>query len=338
MKAVYFDQPGGPENLYLKELPTPQPKDGEVLINVFATALNRADLLQRKGMYPPPKGESEVLELEATGTVVGHGHGCKGIVSLGSSVMVLLAGGGYGEYVTAPEEQLMTVPSHMIFCQAAAIPEAWLTAYQLLHFGAKVQKGDVVLIHAGASGVGTAVIQLTLLAGAVPIVTAGTPEKLRICAELGAAAGFNYKEEDFLERATEFTRDKGVDIILDCVGGSYWEKNVKCLAMDGRWVLYGLMVPSDVRGDILKELLFKDKRGSIRTSLLRLRSLKHKEELVKAFTADVLPHFEPEGLLQPIIDCIFPMDKIADAHRRMECNRNIGKIIIEVKKERSSQP
>uniref|UniRef100_UPI00398F3A8D quinone oxidoreductase PIG3 n=1 Tax=Pristiophorus japonicus TaxID=55135 RepID=UPI00398F3A8D len=334
MKVVYFDQPGGPENLYIKEVPRPEPKDREVLIKVFATALNRSDLLQREQIYPSANVENEVLGLEAAGTVVSLGPGCTGNFSVGARVMALLAGGGYGEYVITPEDQLMPVPSHMTFSQATAIPEAWLTAYQLLHLVAKVHKGETVLIHAGASGVGTAAIQLIQLAEAIPIVTAGADEKLHLCAELGTAAAFNYKEENFSEKVLLFTGGKGVNVILDCIGGSYWEKNVKCLAADGRWVLYGLLGACDVHGDILKQLLFK--RGSLLTSLLRSRSLKYKAELVRAFTENVMPHFVPEGKLRPIIDSTFPMEKIADAHRYMESNRNRGKIIIEVRKEETS--
>ncbi|XP_078397413.1 quinone oxidoreductase PIG3 [Cetorhinus maximus] len=334
MKVVYFDQPGGPENLYIKEVPRPEPKDGEVLMKVFATALNRSDLLQRRQKNPSAKVKNEVLGLEAAGTVASIGPGCKGIFSVGARVMALLAGGGYGEYVVTPEDQLMSIPSHMTFSQATAIPEAWLTAYQLLHLVAKVHKGEIVLIHAGASGVGTAAIQLTQLAEAIPIVTAGSPEKMQLCKEFGAAAAFNYKVEDFSEKVLQFTGGTGVNVILDCIGGSCWEKNVKCLAVDGRWVLYGLLGASDVHGNILEQLMFK--RGSLLTTLLRPRPLKYKAELVRAFTENVIPHIVPEGKLRPVIDSTFPMEKIADAHRYMENNRNKGKIIIEVRKEKPS--
>ncbi|XP_006000097.1 quinone oxidoreductase PIG3 [Latimeria chalumnae] len=329
MLGVYFDEPGGPENLYIKEVTKPQPREGEVLIKIYASALNRADLLQRIGKYPPPKGVSQILGLEAAGVVVDFGPDCKRLWSPGDRVMTLLPGGGNAEYTTVSEDHLMPIPSDMTFHQAAAIPEAWLTAYQLLHFVGKVQKGETVLVHAGASGVGTAVIQLSCLAGAVPIVTAGTQEKLHMAAELGAAAGFNYKEEDFCERTLHFTQGTGVDVILDCVGASYWEKNLKCLGTDGRWIVYGTLGGTEVHGDILGKLLFK--RGSLLTSLLRSQSLEYKSELVKAFTENALPFFSQKDLvqLQPIIDSIYPMDRIADAHRHMEMNKNIGKIVIE---------
>ncbi|KAK6490047.1 quinone oxidoreductase PIG3-like [Huso huso] len=330
MLAVYTDAPGGPENLYLKKVPRPEPGNREVLIKVCASALNRADLLQRRGRYPPPPGASAILGLEAAGDVSGLGAGCRGSWSVGDRVMALLSGGGNAQYVTVPEDHVMAIPNHMAFSQAAAIPEAWLTAYQLLHLVADVQKGETVLIHAGASGVGTAAIQLCRLAGAVPIVTAGSPGKLKMAAELGAAAGFNYKEEDFSENTLAFTKGHGANAILDCIGGSNWERNVKCLSTDGRWVVYGMMGGSEVHGDILGKLLFK--RGRLLTSLLRSRSMEYKANLVKSFRDNVLPHFSPDlpTPLQPVIDCVFPMDQIADAHSYMEANKNTGKIIISI--------
>ncbi|XP_005297463.2 quinone oxidoreductase PIG3 [Chrysemys picta bellii] len=330
MLAAYFDQPGGPENLYVKEVPKPHPGKGEVLIKVSASALNRADLLQRRGKYPSPKGASDILGLEAAGLVAGFGPGCKGQWKIGDTVMALLSGGGQAEYVTVPEGHLMLIPDDMTFVQAAAIPEAWLTAFQLLHFVGKVQSGQTVLIHAGASGVGTAAVQLTRLAKAIPIVTAGTQEKLQLAAKLGAAAGFNYKEEDFSERALEFTNGSGVDIILDCIGGSYWEKNLNCLSTDGQWIVYGLLGEGEVHGDLLARLL--SKRGSLLTSLLRSREKEYKEKLVKAFTERVLPYFSQDRSphVQPIIDSVYPLHRIVEAHRTMEENKNLGKVIIEM--------
>ncbi|KFP26890.1 Quinone oxidoreductase PIG3, partial [Colius striatus] len=339
MLAAYFDCPGGPENLYVKKVMKPHPGEGEVLVKVSASALNRADLLQRRGKYPPPKGASDILGLEAAGSVVGLGPGCKGAWKMGDAVMALLSGGGQAEYVTVPEGYLMPVPKDMTFLQAAAVPEAWLTAFQLLHFVGKVQEGESVLIHAGASGVGLAAVQLVNLAKAVPIVTAGTQEKLKATANAGAAAGFNYKNEDFSERVLEFTQGSGVDVILDCVGGSYWEKNLNCLGTDGRWIIYGLLSGGDVHGDLFARLL--SKRASIHTSLLRSRDKEasnsyqqciYKERLGKAFTEDVLPYFS-EGAsphLQPLVDSVYPLHKIAEAHRFMEENKNIGKIVIEM--------
>uniref|UniRef100_A0A8B9ZP68 Tumor protein p53 inducible protein 3 n=1 Tax=Anas zonorhyncha TaxID=75864 RepID=A0A8B9ZP68_9AVES len=213
MLAAYFDCPGGPENLYVKEVMKPHPGEGEVLVKVSASALNRADLLQRRGKYPPPKGASDILGLEAAGSVAGLGPGCKGQWKIGDAVMALLSGGGQAEYVTVPEGCLMPAPNDMTLIQAAAIPEAWLTAFQLLHFVGKIQKGERVLIHAGASGVGMAAIQLVKLANAIPIVTAGTQEKLKATANAGAAAGFDYKNEDFSEKVLAFTQENAENLM-----------------------------------------------------------------------------------------------------------------------------
>ncbi|XP_076414941.1 quinone oxidoreductase PIG3 isoform X2 [Peromyscus maniculatus bairdii] len=211
MLAVYFDQPGGPENLYLKEVPKPSPGEGEVLLKVAASALNRADLLQRVGQYAPPPGASSILGLEASGQVAELGPGCQGHWKVGDLAMALLPGGGQAQYVTVHEDLLMPIPEGLTLNQAAAIPEAWITAFQLLHLVGHVQVGDLVLIHAGSSGVGTAAIQLTRKAGAIPLVTAGSPHKLQMAEKLGAAAGFNYRE-DFSEatlRATNVQTDTG---------------------------------------------------------------------------------------------------------------------------------
>ncbi|XP_028995240.1 quinone oxidoreductase PIG3 [Betta splendens] len=329
MRAVCVDKPGGPENLLLRDIPRPGPKDGEVLIKVHATALNRADLLQRRGLYPVPPGESDVIGLEVAGTVESLGPGVKKGWKAEDRVMALLGGGGYAEYVAVPEELLMPVPSNFTFSQAAAIPEAWLTAFQLLVFVAQVKEGEVVLVHAGASGVGTAAVQLVRLFGAVPIVTAGSQQKLKMAEELGAAAGFNYNEENFAQAVQGFTGGKGANVILDCVGGSNWEQNVSCLAMDGRWVLYGTMGGRAVDGDLLGKLLFK--RGHLLTSLLRSRSLQYKADLVKAFSVRVLPCFSNQAAcLRPVIDSTFSLEDVAEAHRHMEANKNLGKIILNV--------
>ncbi|XP_023276775.1 quinone oxidoreductase PIG3 isoform X1 [Seriola lalandi dorsalis] len=329
MRAVCVDVPGGPENLLLRTVPRPQPKDGEVLIKVHATALNRADLLQRRGLYPPPPGESDIIGLEVAGTVDTLGPGVKRGWKPDDRVMALLCGGGYAEYVTVPEELLMPVPPTLTLCQAAAIPEAWLTAFQLLALIAQVKEGEVVLAHAGASGVGTAAVQLVRLFGAVPIVTAGSPEKLKMAKELGAAAGFNYKEESFAQGVHDFTGGKGADVILDCIGGCNWEQNVSCLATDGRWVLYGTMGGRAVEGDLLGKLL--SKRGHLLSSLLRSRSLQYKADLVSAFSRRVLPYFSDRAAsLRPVIDSTFTLEHIAEAHRHMEANKNTGKIIVNV--------
>ncbi|KAM5164795.1 quinone oxidoreductase PIG3 [Mantella aurantiaca] len=330
MLAAHFDAPGGPDNLYVKEVSRPVPKEGEVLVQVHASALNRADLLQTRGYYPPPPGASQIIGLEAAGKVVALGPCADGRWKIGDRVMALLTGGGNAQYIAVPAGQLMPIPTGMTDTDAAAIPEAWLTAYQLLHFVGKVQKGERVLIHAGASGVGTAAIQLCRLAEVVSMVTAGSSEKLEFAKKLGAASGFNYKEEDFGTKCLDATNDVGVDIILDCVGATHWEKNLQCLNTDGRWVVYGLMGSGEVHGNLLTMLL--KKRGNLLASTLRARSSKYKAELVKSFAEQVLPYFKPGGSVQlkPIVDSVFPFDQIADAHRRMEANKNMGKIVLQI--------
>ncbi|XP_045405107.1 LOW QUALITY PROTEIN: quinone oxidoreductase PIG3 [Lemur catta] len=325
MLAVHFDKPGGPENLYLKEVPKPSPGEGEVLLKVAASALNRADLVQRQGQYAPPPGASSILGLEASGHVVELGPGCQGQWKIGDPAMALLPGGGQAQYVTIPEGLLMPIPEGLSLTQAAAIPEAWLTAFQLLHLLGNVRAGDSVLIHAGLSGVGTAAIQLTQMAGAIPLVTAGSQHKLQMAEKLGAAAGFNYKEEDFSEATLKFTKGAGANLILDCIGGSYWEKNVNCLALDGHWILYGLMGGADISGPLFSKLLFK--RGSLITTLLRSRDKEYKQMLVKAFTEQILPHFSTEGpqRLLPVVDRVYPVTEIQEAHSSWRLTRTWAK-------------
>ncbi|KAK3588485.1 hypothetical protein CHS0354_012894 [Potamilus streckersoni] len=329
-RYAYFE-PGGPEKLEIRsqELPTTV-KDKHVLIKVFSTAVNRADTLQRKGFYPPPPGESEILGLEAAGVVDKLGPNCSDRWKKGDRVMALLAGGGYAEYATVHEDLLLNVPSNLNLTEAGGIPEVWLTAYQLLFFVGNVQPGDIVLIHAGASGVGTAAIQLTRHAGATPLITAGSSAKIQTALDLGASKGFNYKDGDFSKAVLEATNGRGVDVILDCVGASFYEQNIDSIATDGRWVLYGLMGGGSINADIFSKLLRK--RVSLLATLLRSRSREYKKKLINSFTEQILPLFE-RGELKLTIDRILPFDKVAEAHKLMESNTNTGKIILKVHEE-----
>ncbi|XP_078615548.1 quinone oxidoreductase PIG3-like isoform X2 [Branchiostoma floridae x Branchiostoma japonicum] len=333
MQAVVLQQPGGPDNLSVGRVAKPRPQAGEVLLKVYATAVNRADTLQRKGLYPPPKGASDILGLEAAGKVDDLGPDCKGRWKHGERVMALLPGGGNAEFVTVDEDHLMAIPAGMSYQEAAAIPEVWLTAYQLLHFVGGLQEGETVLIHAGGSGVGTAATQLSRLAGARPIITAGTPEKLQRATDLGAVAAFNYKEGEFAQKVLDETNGKGVDVILDCVGASFWQQNVRCLALEGRWVLYGLLGGGSIDGDILSQVLRK--RINLLGTTLRARSKQYKASLVKSFSERALPHFTSGGLihLRPIIDRVVPLQDISKAHSCMEDNKNTGKIVLSVRDE-----
>ncbi|MDI3328673.1 MAG: NAD(P)H-quinone oxidoreductase [Alicyclobacillaceae bacterium] len=326
MRAVCMDGPGGPEVLYLGEVPDPVPGEGEVLVRVKATALNRADLLQRRGGYPPPAGASPILGLEAAGVVEAVGGGCRA-VRPGDRVMALLPGGGYAERVVVPEEMAMPIPASFSFEEAAAVPEVWLTAYLNLILLGGLRPGQDVLIHAGASGVGTAAIQIVREWGARAHVTAGSPEKLRVCLELGAATAVNYKEGPFAPKVLEATGGRGVDIILDFVGAPYWEQNLSCLATEGKLFLVGTMGGSTVREVNLGQLLFR--RISVIGTSLRSRSVEDKIRLTRSFREWALPRFE-DGRLKPVIDRVFPWEEVKEAHRYMESNRNIGKIVLKV--------
>ncbi|XP_071800736.1 quinone oxidoreductase PIG3-like isoform X1 [Asterias amurensis] len=331
MKAPQFDECGGPEKLYIGDVARPEPGDDEILVKVFSSAINRADTLQLAGSYKPPPGANPILGLEAAGEVVGLGAGCSKW-KLGDRVALLAPGGGNAEYVVVNEGHVMPIPSHVTMEEAGGLPEVWLTAYQLLHFVGHVKRGDRVLIHGGGSGVGTAAVQLVCLAGAEPIVTAGTKEKLDMAKSLGAVAGFNYKEVDFAEKVLEFTENKGVNLILDCVGGSHWEKNLRTIATEGTWVVYGLLGGASVEGAILGGLLRK--RATIVGTTLRPRSIQYKTDLVRAFTENALPYFGTK--LKTVTDRVFSLDEIADAYRHMLANKNIGKILLRVHQEKPS--
>ena len=325
MKAILVEQEGDPEHLTLGEYPTPEPGADELLVKVHATALNRADTLQRRGKYPPPEGASEVMGLEIAGTVAEKGPGCANW-SEDDRVFGLLAGGGYAEYAILHKEMAMAVPPGLSMTEAAAIPEVFLTAFQALHWLADLHAGDHVLIHAGASGVGTAAIQLVRAADAHPYVTASAP-KHDTCRTLGAEATIDYKTEDFAERILSVTDGRGVDIILDFVGAPYFQQNIESLAMDGRVVQLATLGGSTVESVSLRQLMAK--RVHLMASTLRSRDLQYKIRLTQDFAAQKLPLFV-DGDLKPVIDSVYDWTEVADAHRRMEANKNIGKMVLQV--------
>lgn len=240
MKAVMIDRPGGAENLYVGDYPMPKPTADELLVKVKATALNRADIHQRNGKYPPPSGSSPILGLEMSGIVVSAGPRCSGW-HRGDRVFSLLPGGGYAQYVTIPAKMALPIPEELTFQQAAAIPEAFLTAYQGLFWLGHLKSGERCLIHAGASGVGSAAIQLAKAHDAVVYTTAGSEEKCEFCRQLGAALAINYRAEDFAVKSLDASDGDGVDMILDFIGGAYWHQNLNALARDGRMVLLATM-------------------------------------------------------------------------------------------------
>ncbi|HET6568731.1 MAG TPA: NAD(P)H-quinone oxidoreductase [Rhodothermales bacterium] len=325
MKAVLVREAGGADNLYLGEAPRPAPAPGEILVRVHATALNRADILQREGKYPPPEGASPILGLEMAGAVETVGAAVDRWRP-GDRVCALLPGGGYAEYVAVPQDVAMAVPPALSFEDAAAIPEVFLTAYQALYWYGKLEEGSHVLIHAGASGVGTAAIQLARAAGAHPYVTASAG-KLDACRRLGAELAVDYRSEDFAERVLAHTHGHGADVIIDFIGAPYLKSNVETLAVDGRIILLATMGGSRVEDFDLRALFRK--RGQFITSALRSRSHDYKRRLTREFAAYAMPLFE-RGILRPVIDSTFDWSDAPTAHRRMESNQNTGKIILHI--------
>lgn len=322
MKAIRVKQPGGPEVMEYAEAADPTPRDDELLVRVHATAVNRADVLQRRGFYPPPPGASEILGLEMAGEVVRPA----GRWREGARVMAVVAGGGYAQLATVPAAQALPIPDHLDYAQAAAIPEAFETAYLNLFILGKLQRGDVALIHAGASGVGTAAIQLARSAGARVFVTAGSEGKLKLCRDLGAELAINYKQENFRERVLAATDNRGADVILDFIGASYWNDNLAAAARGGRLMLIGFLGTAQGQLDLAPVL---QKSLTVAATTLRRLPAPQKEELVKALSEHALDRFA-RGELKPVVDSIYPIERAADAHRHMEANRNLGKIVLTV--------
>ncbi len=326
MKAIYVSQPGGPEQLQMGEFPDPVPGERDILVAVTAAGVNRADILQREGKYPPPPGTPPFPGLEVAGVVLAVGKKCRHWQK-GDRVCAILPGGGYAEKVVIPCDLAMPIPPGLSDEQAAAIPEVFLTAYQTLIWIARLQAKEYVLIHAGASGVGTAAIQLARVAGAQPIITAGSPEKIAFCQSLGAIGGINYKTQSFPPIIQQLTNGHGADVILDPVGAPYFLSNLEALAMDGRIVLIATMGGTRLAEFNLRQL-FK-KRAQITASTLRNRFLAYKINLTREFSERMLPLFET-GELQPVIDRVFPWTAVQEAHRYMESNRNKGKIVLRI--------
>ena len=325
MQAITFDAPGGPEVLKVEHVADPVPSADQLLVRVRATALNRADTLQRQGLYPPPPGESDVLGLEWAGEVETVGSAVRD-VRVGDRVFGLVGGGGYAEKAVLDARMAMPMPAGWSFAEAAAVPEVFFTAQETLFSLAQLRAGETVLIHAGASGVGTAGIQMAREVGANVLVTAGSAEKIARCLELGAAAGCNYKERGFADWVHERTDGRGVDVIEDFIGAAYWNDNLKSLATGGRLVLVGFMGGTKAQTNLGLILM---KRLRIFGSVLRSRPLADKIDITRRFQADWLPLLEA-GRIKPIIDCRFGLHEAADAHRYMEANKNVGKIILEV--------
>jgi len=323
MRAIRVAAPGGPEAMVLADAPRPSPSASEVLVKVEAAGVNRADVMQRRGVYPPPLGAPDILGLEVAGEVVALGPGASRH-ALGARVAALVAGGGYAEYCLVHESNALPIPRGLSAVEAAAIPEAFFTVWTNVFERGALKAGETLLAHGGSSGIGTTAIQLAKAFGARVIATAGSDEKARECVRLGADRAVNYRAEDFVAATLAATDGKGADVILDMVGGDYVARNYAAAAIDGRIVqiafLSGQRVEIDLRVLMAKRLFHTG-------SMLRPLSVGEKAAIAEALRAKVWPLLA-EGRCKPVIDSVFPLAEAAEAHRRMESSAHIGKIVL----------
>jgi putative PIG3 family NAD(P)H quinone oxidoreductase len=325
MRAIVITSPGGPEVLQLADVPDPVPGPDEVLIDVTAAGVNRADLLQRQGFYPPPPGAPEYPGLECSGRVAELGADVAGWAR-GDEVCALLAGGGYAERVAAPAGQLLPVPDGVTLGDAAGLAEVACTVYANVFQRAALAPGEVLLVHGGASGIGTMAIQLARAHGARVACTAGSPDKLERCRELGADLAISYRDEDFTEAIDEFTGGSGADVILDIIGAAYLPRNLAALATGGRLVVIGMQGGN--KGELDLGLLLR-KRASVQAASLRARPVQEKAAIVAAVRDNVWPLIAA-GAVAPVIDRTLPLADAAEAHRLMEAADHVGKILLAV--------
>ncbi|WP_344063383.1 NAD(P)H-quinone oxidoreductase [Nostocoides vanveenii] len=323
MRAITIPEPGGPEALVLADVPTPEPGPGEVRIRVVAAGVNRADVMQRRGFYPPPPGASPYPGLEVSGVVDALGAGVTQW-SAGDQVCALLTGGGYAENVIAPAAQCLPIPTGVSVTDAAALPEVACTVWSNVFMTANLTAGEVLLVHGGSSGIGTMAIQLGREAGARVAVTASSRTKLDVCRDLGAEILIDYRTEDFVERVRAATNGHGADVILDNMGAKYLARNLDALALDGRLVVIGL------QGGVSAELnlsLLLSKRAAVHATSLRSRPLTQKAAIVAAVREHVWPLLEA-GRLRPVIHAAYPLARAAEAHQEMEASGHIGKLLL----------
>jgi putative PIG3 family NAD(P)H quinone oxidoreductase len=323
MRAVVITEPGGPEVLKVQEVPDPEPAGGEVLVDVTATAINRADLLQRQGNYWVPPEASPYLGMECSGTIAALGEGVTGW-HIGDEVCALLAGGGYAERVAVPAGQLLPVPRGVSTVDAAALPEVACTVWSMVFDIGRLQPGETFLVHGGSSGVGTMAIQVAHQSGARVIATAGTQRKLDFCRDLGADVAINYRDQDFVDVVTA---EGGADVILDNMGAVYLERNVTALAVGGRLVVLGAQ--GGRKGELDLGMLL-GKAATVTAALLRPRSLAQKAAIVAATVAFVWPLIE-SGDVHPVIDRVLTLDEAAEAHRVVGASEHIGKVVLRVR-------
>ncbi|MFF3174095.1 NAD(P)H-quinone oxidoreductase [Streptomyces sp. NPDC057900] len=323
MHAITIPEPGGPEALVWAEVPDPVPGEGEVLVDVVSSAVNRADVLQRQGFYNPPPGASPYPGLECAGRISAIGAGVTGW-SVGDEVCALLAGGGYAEKVAVPVGQLLPVPAGLDLVLAAALPEVTATVWSNVFMVAHLRPAETLLVHGGSSGIGTMAIQLAKAVGARVAVTAGGPEKLERCAELGADVLIDYREQDFVEEINRATDGAGADVILDIIGAKYLDRNVQALAVNGRLAIIGLQ--GGAKGELNLGALLS-KRAAVTATSLRGRPLAEKAAIVAAVREHVWPLLT-DGVVRPVVDRTLPMRDAAEAHRVMESSTHIGKVLL----------
>jgi putative PIG3 family NAD(P)H quinone oxidoreductase len=325
MTVIEMTTPGGPEVLTAAMRPLPVPGAGDVLIKVAAAGVNRPDLMQRQGKYPPPPGASDILGLEIAGVVVATGAGVTRWRP-GDRVTALVSGGGYAEFAVAPAEQCLPVPHALSMEEAAAIPETFFTVWTNVFERGRLARGESLLVHGGASGIGTAAIQLARARGARVFVTAGSDERCAACQRLGAERAINHRREDFVAVVRELTGDRGVDMILDMVGGDYVAQNLDALAVDGRLVQIAFL--RGPRAEINLNPLMR-KRLTFTGSTLRPRSVEEKGAIARAVEAEVWPLIE-RGEVRPVLHAVFPMREAARAHAELEAGQHVGKIVLRV--------
>ncbi len=323
MKAIQISKHGGPEVLSWSEAPDPVPAAGEVLIEVAASAVNRADLLQRAGFYPPPAGASQIPGLECSGRIAALGDGVTGW-NVGDEVCALLAGGGYAELVAVPAGQVLPAPKGVDLVTAAGLPETVCTVWSNVFMAAGLQPRETLLVHGGAGGIGTTAIQLGKAIGARVIATAGSPKKLALCRDLGADAAIDYREEDFVARVAELTAGHGADVILDVMGASYLARNLQALAVNGRLLVVGMQGGTRAELDLGRLMA---KRAAVIATGLRARPVAEKSAIVAAAREHVWP-LVADGVLTVVTDQRFPMAQAAEAHRIVEASGHIGKVLL----------
>jgi putative PIG3 family NAD(P)H quinone oxidoreductase len=325
MTVVAISKPGGPEVLVPETRPVPTPQAGEILLKVHAAGVNRPDVAQRSGSYPPPPGASDLPGLEVAGEVVALGAGATRH-KIGDKVMSLVAGGGYAQYCIAQDAQAMAVPPTLSMQEAGAVPETLMTVWHNVFERGGLKPGETLLIHGGSSGIGTLAIQLAKAFGSKVIVTVGSSNKADACTKLGADLAINYKTEDFVDSVKKATNGAGANVILDMVGGDYIDRNYEAAAVDGRIIQIAFLGGPKASVNFAKLMV---KRLHHTGSTLRPRSNADKAAMVAAIEAKVMPLLR-EGRVKPLMDSTFPLEKAADAHRRMETSEHIGKIVLEV--------